>query len=702
VRRDLDSTVLIVDDTESGREILESVLLGQGYNLLFASDGYGALELAAAHNPDVILLDVMMPGLSGFDVCKRLRADPALAEVPVVLVTALDDADSRIQGIEAGADDFLSKPIDRREVRARVRTICRLNRYRKLSSTTERYQSLLQLAPEGVVILNAQGNIQLANDRAQRLLGDDALLGKALVDFFANDSAGPAPNWPVNLFSTGGENHFQTIVTRPDGGRRHIGVAAGPLSRSAHPQIQVTLTDLSAERAAETKAKRALLFDSLTGLPNRTLLLDRMGQWVLRDAAVDTNASPEYSAMLVIHIDHFGRMNDAFGRDAGDLTLVTCARRLQALAGTNTTVARVSPDGFAILAPPETSSADLAALADRVLELLAKPIKVAGGQLQISASIGGVRTCFGAEPRQSDSTAGVDDRVLRMLRSGEVAVRQAKAQGRARYSVFDPTRQDDAARFLRLQHDIRGAAARSELYLLYQPILDLAEEKLVGFEALARWKHPEFGQVFPDEFIPLAEQTGAILDLGTWALNEACRQLMAWRREGVSGHDISMAVNVSPLQVANGTLIADVQRALAQSGLPAANLKLELTESAMLHDGEATTALFSGLQKLGVRVNLDDFGTGYSSFSQIALLPLDALKVDRSFITQMRPGNRFEKVVLSIIRLADALDLDIIIEGVETEDQRDILRSMNAGYVQGYLYARPLPADVAAGFRAPT
>jgi diguanylate cyclase (GGDEF)-like protein len=436
--------------------------------------------------------------------------------------------------------------------------------------------------------------------------------------------------------------------------------------------------------------EHAATHDRLTGLSNRAMLTDRLTRMIERNAASPGTAH----AVLFLDFDRFKVINDSLDHDAGDKMLVEISRRLSAsLASdapaaqcTETLAARMGGDEFVVLLDGLASPQDAAAVAQKLLERLAEPYPLKGYNLTASASIG-ITTSQIGYATTSDA-----------LRDADTAMYHAKATGKARFVVFDRSMHAAAKDRLALEHDLRGAVERNEMLLHYQPVVGLSDGAILGFEALVRWDHPTRGRVQPDKFIPCAEETRLIVPLGTWVLLTACRQLGEWQRRHPLRTDLVMSVNVSARQLISTQLIDQVRAAVESSGINPSSLALEITESAVIADPDATIDLLRRIKKLGVRIYLDDFGIGYTSLSYLHKLPLNGLKMDRSFMQCVSERRDYAAVVQAIITLSRNLGISVIAEGVETPEQVAMLQAMECEYAQGYLFGRPCEAAQAEKF----
>jgi len=419
--------------------------------------------------------------------------------------------------------------------------------------------------------------------------------------------------------------------------------------------------------------------DALTGLPNRTLILDRGEQMLGRSRRLQTPV-----AALMIDLDNFTAINDTLGRAAGDELLQAIAARLDGVVRDIDALGRIGGDEFVVLVEEVSEGEQAELIAERLTEALKLPFTLADSGhcgLTVTASIGAV----------TGERASVED----LLRDADIAMHRAKWDGKNRQVVFEAGMQDVVQNRMELEMDLRTALEHDEFFLLYQPTFDLRGMTPTGVEALLRWTRPSRGVVQPNDFIPLLEETGLIVDVGRWVLEEACRQGARWRAEG---HAIGMAVNVSARQLETDDFIADVRNALAGSEIEAGALTLEITETTLMRDPEETARRLRAIKELGVRIAIDDFGTGYSSFAHLQRFPLDALKIDRSFILQLAENPEGEALLRTLVKLGKALSMETVAEGIEREHQLSLLREERCDSGQGFLFARPLTVDAAAAF----
>jgi diguanylate cyclase (GGDEF)-like protein/PAS domain S-box-containing protein len=489
------------------------------------------------------------------------------------------------------------------------------------------------------------------------------------------------PAWR-HLFMASGQSgqplSLEGAIRRPDGSRRFVQLL-GQAERNVEGQVVSlvgTLTDITDRKLIEDRLAYEALHDPLTGSPNRAFFMEQ-----LTAAAEAAQASTEIVfAVMFIDLDRFKVINDSLGHLVGDQLLIECAHRLGSVVRDTDLVARLGGDEFAILLNPITVIDDALTVADRIHQVLQAPLALEGREIFISASVGIASNLTGA-------VNAVD-----FLRDADTAMYRAKEQGRGRSALFDPAMYEQVTTRLTLENDLQRAIARNEIALHYQPIVDLRDGGLIGFEALVRWYHPRWGLISPATFIPLAEETGLILAIGEWTQRVACQQLQRWRQQYPQAQALVIGVNLSVKQFAHPQLIATIDDILADTGLSSRHLRLEITESALIENPKTAEYILQELQERGIQLGIDDFGTGYSSLSMVHQFPMQILKIDRSFIQSMEADPRGVAMVQAILALAQSLGMAAIAEGVETQSQLDQLRQLGCPFAQGYCFAKPLPA----------
>ncbi|HEX7097554.1 MAG TPA: EAL domain-containing protein [Acidimicrobiales bacterium] len=546
-----------------------------------------------------------------------------------------------------------------------------------LEAAKERLRSTIDAAPAVIYRIDADTRVLLANEEAARFgdLPADQLVGVKLVDFVEPDVAAQMREQVAHAFATGEPVDSLTRIVSTTRGEVWFDCRAVP-ELGPDGKVESLLlfaVDVTARRAMEEQVRRFAEADPLTGLANRRTMIQRLQRLLARDPA------PRSVAVLFIDLDRFKQTNDSLGHTTGDLVLQGVAHKLTTCARDNEIVARLGGDEFAMVLTDLQDLIDLVRRVEHVRRAIAAPIDVGNQTVWVTASIGVALV------------SEVDRTPTDLLRLADVAMYQAKVRGRDRFEIFDDHLRREVEERIDTEAALRRAVPERQLEVHYQPEVLLDSGKVVGVEALVRWRHPERGLLLPSTFIPLAEETGMIADIGRVVLAEACRQVGAWSRRHPD-LPLTLRVNVSGRQLARSTLLQDVTVALAEAGLPAQRLCLEITETALMTDIESSIRMLRAVRELGVSVAVDDFGTGYSSLGYLERFPVDALKIDRSFVAGLGVDAKSDAIVRTLLNLAHVLELDVVAEGVETEHQAAKLRSMGCERGQGFLYAPGLAA----------
>jgi len=684
------ASILIVDDEAQNRRLMEALLHAAGYVTASAADAREALACVARQPPDLILLDVMMPGMDGNELARTLKSEPATASIPIIMVTANSDRAARLTSLDAGAEDFLSKPVDRAELWLRVRNLLRVKNYGDLlqqhgtrleeevrvrTADLQRFRTAMDATADAIFLIE-RSSMRFVEVNATAC----AMLGYSRDELLA---LGPGPLVPeqgvrieeafdeIIRMNSGGARTEECLMLRKDGSSFLAEVSRqAQLSRGNWIIVEV-VRDLTERMEARRQVHRLANFDGLTHLPNRNLFYETLAAALNRAAAGHGEV-----VVVVIDLDHFKSVNDRFGHAIGDQLLLQLSDRLVATLSLRDTVGRLGGDEFALILSMPDGQRGAVVVADRVREMLRQPFELQGHPVTITASLG--LTIF--------PTDAPNPEVL--IKYADTAMRQAKQAGRDTFRFFTAQMNDENMARLDLEAALRKALEREEFELFYQPKARLDSGRIAGVEALLRWHRPGHGLVGPDLFIPVLEETGLIVPVGRWVLAQACRQSMAWSRSAVG--PVRVAVNVSARQFAEGDLVADLAAAIADTGMAAELLELELTESALMANTSRTHALLDAAKALGVEISIDDFGTGYSSLAYLRRLPIDKLKIDIGFIRDLTTSDDAAAIVLAILRMAQTLKLETIAEGVESAGQMEFLRDHGCDLIQGYFFSRPL------------
>ena len=678
--------LLIVDDIEANRDLLSRRLEDRGYWVTLAENGKQALELLAQREFDLVLLDIEMPEMSGLKVLELLRRTRAPIELPVIMVTARHQSSDIVKALDLGANDYVTRPIDFPVTLARIRThLSHKHAKESLRRSEERYALAARGANDGLWDWNLKTNDIYLSPRWKSMLG-----------YEETEMANTSEEWfkrihpeDVNKVNESIAAHLEGLTPHYESEHRMLhqnGTYCWVLSRG------VAVRDGGGKvirlAGSQTDITQGKIRDVLTSLPNRLLFMDR-----LERAVKNARRSKDYLfAVFFLDLDRFKVVNDSLGHVMGDQLLVATARRLEsclrstdaiARLAESPTVARLGGDEFTILLDGIKHVSDATIIADRLQRELTLPFNLNGREVFTTVSIGIAVSATGY------------DRPEELLRDADTAMYRAKALGKARYELFDPAMRDIAVASLQLETDLRRAIERQEFENFYQPIVSLETGRIVGFEALVRWRHPERGLVSPADFILAAEESGMIVSIGYSVLREACRQMKAWQARFPVTDSWMISVNLSTKQFKQPNLVEQIEHILEETKLESSSLKLEITESLIMDSVDPATAMLSQLKTLGIQLSIDDFGTGYSSLSYLHQFPMDTLKVDRSFVSRMATNVQSTDIAHTIVILAHQLGLDVVAEGVETAEQLAQLRSLGCEYAQGHYFSEAVNAEKA-------
>ena len=674
--------VLLVEDCSAEAELVCDVLglaRGERFAVERADCLGSALERLAGAAFDVVLLDFSLPDSVGLETYEKVHE--RASDVPVVILTNLDDEETAVRAVREGAQDYLLK----RElatgllVRAIRYAIERSRSERALRESEQRYALAVQGANDGIWDWDLTDGTAYFSPRWRALTGcgagettSAAWFGRVhpedlreLQNAVDAHLAGAEPHFEHEHRLRGSDGEYRWVLARGLAVRE----GAGRPTRMAG-----SLTDIVDRKRAEARLLHDAFHDALTELPNRSLFVDRLGL-ALEQSRRHKGVS---FAVLFLDLDRFKNLNDSLGHSAGDTLLVEFAGRLQSCLRPGDTVARLGGDEFGVLLTEVDGPEDATRVAERIQELLRQPFSISATEVVSTASIG-IALGSSAYERPDD-----------ILRDADTAMYRAKAAGRACFQVFDKAMHSSVAALLKLEMDLRRAVEKHSFVMHYQPIVSLPDGRIVGFEGLVRWVDPERGVVLPERFISVAEETGLIVPLGWWVLEETCRQVRAWQGRFPVSPPLYASVNISGKLFGQPDVVERVWRIAEETGLPPTSLRLEITESVLMDHGDVALRVLSELRALGVQFSVDDFGTGFSSLSYLQRFSYDTLKIDRSFIAGMADKADVGAIVQSIVGLGNVLGMNVVAEGVETPAQLERLNAMHCPSAQGFWFSRPV------------
>jgi len=674
----------LVDDEQDSRTRLKHLLLSAGYEVLEACSGQECLHIVQREDVDVVLLDLQMPVMDGFETTQRLRQLRDYATLPIVTMTVADDDELIAKAFDSGANDYVSKPIDRSALLARLKAqLIIQNSQRALRESEDRYALVSRGTNDGIWDWNLKTGDLYLSPRWRTMVGieDPSWIprGDEWMELIFRDDRKRVLS-ELELHLRGEKPHFEVELRMQDsnGGYRWMlcrGLACKDTEGVAY-RIAGSLTDITDGKVA----------DALTGLPSRALFQDRI------EKCIEMVARKKIGNFAIIYadIDDFKLINDRFGHEAGDIFLIEVARRIEGvLRKSEAVLARLGGDEFGVLLESMDDEEEVIQIAERIHQALMAPFVVTDRNIEARASMGVAI----ADPNPHSSSGSVLT-AEKLLSQADKAMYLAKSQADSPFCIYRSKMLVDSSLHLELASDLRHAIDRGELSLNFQPIVDLKTATTIGYEALVRWQHPEQGNIPPGVFIPIAESKGTIIEIGEWVLSTACHQAMQWQTQ--FDRELIISVNVSMRQLASRGFVETVVEALSASKLPPKCLKLEVTESLLMQQPRDSLAILYELKDIGATIAIDDFGTGYSSLSYLHQMPLDVLKVDRSFVKGMFDSGKHLAIVRAILALASSLGLKVIAEGVETIEQLQQLQVLGCDMVQGYYFSRPLPAASAA------
>ncbi|WP_122691020.1 EAL domain-containing response regulator [Pseudomonas viridiflava] len=686
------ATILIVDDDVHVRDLLEVLLQNQHYRTQTAESGEQALEMVEKHAPDLILLDIMMPGMDGYEVASRLKSGKTTSNIPIIMLSALDERSARISGLEAGAEEYLNKPVDSGELWLRVRNLLRLKSFgdymkdhnliledqlQQRTIDLERFRSVMDASDDAIFLINRNTMSLIEfNRRACQLLGytADELQRKTPAELGESSMEQLEVVYDQIIAGNGPSEPLETLIRDKSG--RDVSVEIHRQAYQAGDDwiIVGIVHDITRRKESDQRLLKMAHYDSLTGLPNRDLFYTSL-QMGLTQAAV----SRWKLAVMTVNLDGFKNINETWGHVLGDQTLLEVSKRLARCLNASDTLGRVDGDEFALILMIREGQADTHQILERIRTTLRTPFQIEDQRVVMTASIG-----VALFPED-----GEDAREL--VRHAYTAMNNAKKKGVDGYRFYTAQMNTEVSERLDLENALREAVQQRAFEIAYQPKVSLEDGSICGLEALLRWPRPDQPRISPAVFVPVLESLALISEVGSWMIDSVCAQIALWQRSGLGSFQV--AVNVSGQQIEGSGLIADISQSLERHQIDPRWLEVELTESSLMENTSHTITTLQTLKNMGVRISIDDFGTGYSSLAYLRRFPIDKLKIDIAFIREVTSNPQDAAIARAIIELAHSLDLKVIAEGVETPEQRAFLTENHCDQIQGYLVSKPLPLD---------
>ena len=689
--------IVIVDDRSTNLRVYAQyvAMMGPEYSAKCFHSAVEALKWLETEHADLLIVDYRMPEMDGAAFISRFRARTVGAHIPAIIITARQDRECRISALDAGATDFLQSPVSHVEFRDRAILLLgqfqkqqelkqslalsnRVNSAEEDGSEPAGKSMLEQIIDTTPILINAtdrNGKFLFLNSYQAALFGRDPeeLVGHPIAEILPPEVVEREQRRNNVILETGISipNYEEKFISEDIELTFHCNKS--PLLNKDNQTIGILTTglDITARKFAEEHRTHLALHDMLTGLPNRTLLSERM-----KSAIDDCNTTGNGAALLLLDLDRFKVINDTRGHQAGDMLLRQVAERLSAALDKNGFAARIGGDEFAIVMQNLESQEQLVACCSKLLTQIGEPYSVGGVEQLIGASIG-----IALIPEDGSSS----DELLRLA---DLAMYEAKSSGRNRFCFFSPRMNQIAQLNAGVESDLRDALNYEQLFLEYQPIVDIGTGNYVGLEALLRWQHPVRGRLVPADFIRVANDSGLIGNIGQWVVNKACQQISDFAQDGIILPPV--AVNVSPKQFQYSNMSADILQNVAKHNIPRGKLAIEITEELLLDHNQEVRDQLIQLQSGGVGISIDDFGTGYSSLQYLRDLPASRLKIDQTFIARIENSSADRAIISTIAHLAHALNMRVVAEGVENEAQFALLRASGCDEVQGFFLGRPL------------
>jgi diguanylate cyclase (GGDEF)-like protein/PAS domain S-box-containing protein len=701
--------ILLVDDRPENLLALEAIIDRDDYNLIKASSGEEALMHLLKYEFAVILLDVQMPGIDGFETAKIIKARERTKNIPIIFITANNlDSNNIFMGYSLGAIDYILKPFDPFILKSKINTFVEMfkinqqniqqarvlaEKTKELEKINEELSNLTfelresealanvinESSMDSMIVMDHNGIILKGNPAFEKMFLYDVteILGENISVLFPNEKSKGYINNILEAISNiediiGYSNIKEIFATRKDGSHFIAEIQIGKRYVKNKYLVACTIRDITKKKQDQELITHMAYHDGLTNLPNRRLFNEQFNSQL--NKAKEHNKS---LAILCLDMDRFKYINDSLGHYMGDRLIQEISNKLVELVGEENFVSRIGGDEFNILLP-NSNRENAIEIAERIISGFKKPFNIENYELFITTSVG-----ISVFPYDGEDS-------LTLMKNADAALYRAKEHGKNTYKIYHSGMNIHSYRSFILQNDLRKAIERKELTLYYQPRIDLETGKVNSAEALLRWNHPNWGLISPLEFIPLAEESGQIVEIGEWVLESACKQSEIWIKNGLP--PIRIAVNFSPRQFLQKNLIDKIQEVLSKTSISSELLEIEITESTLMENEEAVINVLTQLREMGITISIDDFGTGYSSLSYLKRLPVNTIKIDKSFIQDL--SNKIPSsvsFVTSLLSLGQSLNMSMIAEGVETEEQFNLLKGNNCKEIQGFLICPPVP-----------
>jgi PAS domain S-box-containing protein len=693
-------TIMIVDPDAHTRALMQQPISNAGFDVIQAASGQQGLDLCDDQTPALVLMNTHLADMDGITFCRNLRALPAANDVPIVIMAEEDDVDIIRQAYDSGATDFIIKPVNWLLFIHRLQFILRASTAMRSARTNERLLAEAQrIARMGNWTWDLSGEEMHVSDEICRIFGVPMASPCVFHQLFINaihEDDKKALDRALERASTGDTADVELRIRRPDGMQRTLMVHAESNSQARKNNLLGTMQDITDRKKADEAIRKLAFYDQVTGLPNRTLFREHLSM-----AMHHARRNGTKIAVLFLDLDNFKRINDSLGHVAGDQLLQEVSSRLQLsirstdLAATDASsperknaskhsLARLGGDEFTIMLVDIKNEKQINIVSDRILESLNEPFMLAGNRVVVTSSIG-----IAIYPEDGDE-------IDTLLKHADAAMYQVKSNGRNGVFFYDDQLRRQSKNRLQLESELYHALEHDEMALFYQPKVAVNSLQVAGFEALIRWIHPERGMIPPLDFISVAEDSGLIIPMGKWVIRTACRQHQTWLEAGFG--PINISVNLSCHQFADRQLLHAVRETLEETGMQPKHLEFEITESVLMQDADTAMLVLGEMKKMGMKISIDDFGTGYSSMAYLKHFPIDVLKVDRSFVMNLPDDEQEATITTAIVKLAHALALGVVAEGVENAEQLQFLSDLDCDQIQGYLFSPPVPAEQAEMF----